>query len=391
MTGPLTDIKVIDFTHVLAGPACAYYLGLLGATVIKVESRGRGDAMRHRGGTDAARAQQGMSTAYLAQGAGKKSIELDLSTEDDRKVMQNLLTDADVFVENHLPETMRGFGLDEDSLRASHPHLIHCAMTGYGRGGDLENAPAYDVNIQAACGIMTLTGTADTGPLRTGAPIMDYSVALAAGFAISAALYQREETGKGSFIDVSMLETGLTLMTSTVVDYLATGNAPEQRGNAANSRTPGAGNFACKEGILALGANEESQFTRLAQSLGKAHWLEDPRFATKADRKKNAPDLEKELADTLLTQTAQEWEALLLNNQVPAARLRTLPECLEMPQVTARGYLHETPDNLTIPTLPFRINNAPKHAPSGTAPTLGADTKEIVGNVNFSQSCPPKR
>ncbi|MCG7522565.1 CaiB/BaiF CoA-transferase family protein [Ruegeria sp. Ofav3-42] len=386
MTTPLSGIKVIDFTHVLAGPACAYFLGLLGATVIKVESIGRGDAMRHRGGTDANRAANAMSTAYLAQGSGKQSIELDLTTEGGREVMHALLADADVLVENHLPDTMRGFGLDEDCLRARHPHLIHCAMTGYGRGGELENAPAYDVNIQAACGIMTLTGTKDTGPLRTGAPIMDYGVALAAGFAISTALFQREKTGKGSFIDVSMLETGLTMMTSTIVDFLATGNVPQQRGNAANSRTPGAGSFACKEGTLALGANEEPQFHRLAESLGKSKWLEDPRFQTRAGRKVNAKELEKELVEVLLTKTAQEWETLLLANKVPAARVRTLPECLNMHQVTARGYLQTTPDGTTVPTLPFRIGSACSHAPTCDAPGLGDDTQTVLTSAGFSES-----
>ncbi|WP_170424070.1 CaiB/BaiF CoA transferase family protein [Ruegeria arenilitoris] len=381
--GPLVGIKVIDFSHVLAGPACGYFLGLLGATVIKVESVSRGDAMRYRGGTDAERSAKGMSTAYQAQGSGKASIALDLNSAEGKEVMQRLLTQADVFVENHLPSTMRDFGLDEETLRASHPHLIHCAMTGYGRGGDMSDAPAYDVNIQAACGIMTLTGTSETGPLRTGAPIMDYGVALAAGFAISTALFQREKTGKGSFVDVSMLETGLTLMTSTIVDYLATGTAPKQRGNAANSRTPGAGSFACKEGVLSLGANEEPQFDRMAHALGRAVWLSDPRFQTGAARRENAAELERELAEILLTRTAAEWEEILIAHHVPVARLRTMPECLDMPQVAARGYLHKGEDGLVVPTLPFRIDDAPVHAPNCPPPSLGADTETVLSGLGY--------
>ena len=384
MTKPLSGITVIDFTHVLAGPACAYYLGLLGATVIKVESVGRGDAMRHRSGTDPARAEQGMSTAYLAQGAGKASVALDLSCDQGQQVMHRLLAEADVLVENHLPVTMRALGLDENSLRQKHPHLIHCAMTGYGRGGEMEDAPAYDVNIQAACGIMSLTGTADTGPLRTGAPIMDYSVALAAGFAISTALYQREKTGTGSFIDVSMLETGLSLMTSTITDFLATGNAPVPRGNAANSRTPGAGSFSCARGTLALGANEEPQFRRLADTLGRSHWVKDARYATRAARKRHAAELEQEIADVLMTRTAQEWEDALLANQVPAARVRTLPESLEMPQVAARHYLQNLPSGTNVATLPFRMNHAPAHGPATDAPTLGADTVLVLRGLGYS-------
>jgi len=172
-THPFTGLLVIDFTHVLAGPACAYYLGLLGAEVIKVESTNKGDAIRHRGGTDTDAAKKGMSTSYLTQGAGKRSIALDLESTDGLHRFHQLLERADVLVENHVPQTMRQLELDEKSLAERHPHLIHCAMTGYGRGGPQENTAAYDVNIQAACGLMEATGTQDSGPIRTGAPVLD--------------------------------------------------------------------------------------------------------------------------------------------------------------------------------------------------------------------------
>ncbi|MEM9268611.1 MAG: CoA transferase, partial [Pseudomonadota bacterium] len=163
---PFHGLRVIDFSHVLAGPACSYYLGLLGAEVIKVESPIKGDAIRHRGGTDKGAADAGMSTSYLTQGAGKLSIALDLETPEDLATFHDLLSRADVLVENHVPKTMLRLGLDETTLRDRHPHLIHCAMTGYGRGGPQENTAAYDVNIQASCGLMEATGTADSGPIR---------------------------------------------------------------------------------------------------------------------------------------------------------------------------------------------------------------------------------
>ena len=156
-THPFEGLLVVDFTHVLAGPAASYYLGLLGAEVIKVESQSKGDAIRHRGGTDQEAASQGMSTSYLTQGGGKKSIALDLETGDGMATFPQLLARADVLVENHIPETMRRLKLDEDSIAQRHPHLIHCAMTGYGRGGPQANATAYDVNIQASCGLMDAT------------------------------------------------------------------------------------------------------------------------------------------------------------------------------------------------------------------------------------------
>jgi len=288
---PFSGLLVVDFTHVLAGPACSYYLGLLGAEVIKVESPDKGDAIRHRGGTDAAAANAGMSTSYLTQGAGKRSVTLDLESDDGISRFHQLLTHADVLVENHVPRTMQRLQLDEKSLAVRHPHLIHCAMTGYGRGGPQENTAAYDVNIQAACGLMEATGTQESGPVRTGAPVLDYGTALAAGFAISAALYERASTGQGSFIDVSMLETGLSLMSSSVTDYLKKGTAPERRGNLANSRSPGAGSFPCKEGVMSLGVNEESHFISLAHALDRQDWLSDPRYVQRDDRKIYASEL----------------------------------------------------------------------------------------------------
>jgi len=294
-THPFTGLLVVDFTHVLAGPACSYYLGLLGADVIKVESAHKGDAIRHRGGTDAHAAKAGMSTSYLTQGAGKRSVAIDLESDGGLQVFHQLLARADVLVENHVPETMRSLQLDEESLAVKHPHLIHCAMTGYGRGRPQENTAAYDVNIQAACGLMDATGTEESGPVRTGAPVLDYGTALAASFAISAALYERASTGKGNFIDVSMLETGLSLMSSSVTDYLKTGNAPKRRGNLANSRSPGAGSFPCKVGVMSLGVNEESHFVSLAKALGREDWLTDPRFIQRDTRKHNASELAAEI------------------------------------------------------------------------------------------------
>ncbi|SFI25564.1 CaiB/BaiF CoA transferase family protein [Jannaschia pohangensis] len=382
MSSPLTGVRVIDFTHVLAGPACAYYLGLLGAEVIKVERPLRGDAMRHRGGTDPARAARGMSTAYVTQAAGKAAITLDLESTEGRGAMRDLLRSADVFVENHRPATLRALDLDEGRTLALNPRLIHCAMTGYGRGGPNEDAPAYDVNIQATSGIMTLTGTKDTGPLRTGAPIMDYSVALAAGFAIAAALFEREKTGKGTFIDVSMLDTAYTLMSSTITDFVATGNVPAARGNAANSRSPGAGSFPCKEGVLSLGVNEESQFRALAIGLGRAEWLDDQRFADRRIRNRNAPALEEALIEVLAQRTADAWETHLLACGVPVAKVRTLPESLETPHSKARGYLwQDEQSGLTVPGLPFRIGQSGAHRPRGTIRDLDADTETILAQI----------
>jgi len=377
-THPFSGLLVVDFTHVLAGPACSYYLGLLGAEVIKVESVGKGDAIRHRGGTDSIAAKEGMSTSYLTQGAGKRSIALDLESPGGIEPFHQLLARADVLVENHVPNTMRRLKLDEKSLANRHPHLIHCAMTGYGRGGPQENTAGYDVNIQAACGLMEATGTQDSGPMRAGAPVLDYGTALAASFAIAASLYERASSGQGSFIDVSMLETGLSLMSSSVTDYLKTGNAPQRRGNLANSRSPGAGSFVCKEGVMSLGVNEESHFISLAKALGRHDWLDDPRYAARDTRNKNASELAAEIEVELDKKTAKEWEPILQSAGVPSARLRSLPEALDSQQVKARGFVQTTDDGVSVPTLPFRLGGAQTYRPSSPAPTIGEHSDEIT-------------
>lgn len=377
-THPFEGILVVDFTHVLAGPACSYYMGLLGADVIKVESVAKGDAIRHRGGTDADAAKAGMSTSYLTQGAGKKSIVLELESSDGLSQFHQLLARADVLIENHVPKTMHRLQLDEESLARKHPHLIHCAMTGYGRGGPQENTSAYDVNIQAACGLMEATGTQESGPIRTGAPVLDYGTALAASFAVSAALYERSSTGQGNFIDVSMLETGLSLMSSSVTDYLKTGNVPKRRGNLANSRSPGAGSFNCKDGVMSLGVNEESHFKSLATALGRVDWLTDPRYAQREARKTHAPELVAEIETELLKRSAEDWEPVLQAAGVPSARLRNLPEALDSAQVQKRGFVQTTGDGIAVPTLPFRLGGADAYPPVSGAPEKGEHTEEIV-------------
>lgn len=375
---PLQGLRVIDWTHVLAGPACAYYLGQLGAGVIKVERPGRGDAMRHRGGSDARRACGGMSTAFVTQAAGKQCLAVDLDTPQGGEVFARLLRSADVLVENHRPATLKRLGLTESHTRAINPRLIHCAITGYGRGNAMSEAPAYDVNIQAISGLMALTGTPETGPVRTGAPIIDYATGLAGALGVMSALMARSQSGAGSFVDVSMLETAFALMSSTITDYRLTGTEPQPRGNAANSRSPSSGTFACREGHLSLGVNEEAQFRALATALGKAVWLTDPLFRTPGARDENRAALGEELSAALMQRTAHAWEESLLAAGVPCARLRTLPQALELPPAAARGFAMRGPAGYA--GLPFGTGVDVSDAAPGQ---LGADTQAILTELGF--------
>lgn len=387
---PLQGIRVIDFTHVLAGPACAYYLGLLGADVIKLESVGRGDSIRHRGGSEPALGEHGMSTSYLTQGGGKRSLALNIADPEGRDVFEKLLRTADVFIENHRPETSARLRIDGEHTQAVNPRLVHCSMTGYGRGGPKSNHAAYDVNIQATCGIMSITGTQATGPVRPGAPIMDYGTGLAGALAVNSALLKRSVTGQGVCVDVSMLETALTLMASTVTDYLTTDNVPEPRGNAANSRSPGAGSFETKEGLISLAVNEESQFVALANALEEQDWLKDPRFRNRKTRRQYQSLLEAKLVVALAERTASEWETILCDAGVPCARVRTVPEILEHPHLAARQFIHtynneiQSGTQVSVPTLPFVIDKADR-SPTSIPPTRGAHSVEILSELGFSR------
>jgi len=384
MYDPLKGIKVIDFTHVLAGPACSYYLGLLGADVIKIESVTKGDAMRYRGGTSEIGNLMGMSTSFLTQAAGKRSIALNVASKEGFKIFEKLLKNADVLVENHKPTTLNKLGINSDYISRVNDKLIHCALTGYGRKGEKENAAAYDVNIQAISGIMNLTGYEGQGPIRTGAPIIDYGVALAASFAISSALFKRTQTGIGSFIDVSMLETAYTLMSSTIVDYFYTGNEPKQRGNAANSKSPASGSFECKKGKISLGVNEEHQFRALAKMLKKEDWLKDKKFSDKKSRKENELYLLKQLEFILKSKTANQWEKLAIKFGVPAARVLSLKESLKLKQNQSRSFIHEFKnEKLKVLTLPFRYNHQSNHAPTNPPTRLGENTLEILKELGF--------
>ncbi|UWR21168.1 CaiB/BaiF CoA-transferase family protein [Sulfitobacter sp. S190] len=381
MGAPLDGIRVIDWTHVLAGPACAYMLAQLGAEVIKVERPGRGDAMRHRGGSDRDAAAAGMSTAYRTQGAGKQSIAIDLETREGHAVFSRLLERADVLVENHRPATLQRLGLSETHTRAINPRLIHCAMTGYGRGNAMSDAPAYDVNIQAISGLMALTGTRTTGPLRTGAPVIDYATALAGALGVLSALLARHTSGAGRFVDVSMLETAFTLMGSTIADYRLTGIAPQPRGNTANSRSPASGVFACAEGQISLGVNEQAQFEALCRALSRPELAADPRFTTAAARDENRGALADVLVHVLQSKSADHWEETLLAAGVPCARLRSLPEALELPAATHRAFATRGPGGFA--GLPFGADGpASDHPP----PPLGADTRAVLRALSYSDA-----
>ncbi|MCX5414347.1 CaiB/BaiF CoA-transferase family protein [Streptomyces sp. NBC_00059] len=336
---PLDDIRVLDLTNVLAGPYCSYQLMLLGAEVIKVERPGQGDLARSLG-PDPDLNRAGIGASFLAQNAGKKSVELDLKDPADREVFEEMLAGADVLLENFRAGVLSRMGYDQERLDRINPRLICCSISGFGQSGPMSDAPAYDQIIQGLSGMMSVTGTADTAPLRVGFPVCDTTGGLSAALAVSAALLHRERTGQGSRLDVSMLETSLSAMGWAVSNYLVSGVPPEPMGDQNATAAP-SGTFRTADGPLNIAANQQRQFETLCRLVGAPELVTDPRFAEREGRKTHRDALNAALNGALSHRTAAEWERVLTAAGVPAARVLTVPQALSQPQLRHRGFVAE--------------------------------------------------
>lgn len=341
MARPLEGYRVLDLTNVLAGPYCTYHLALLGAEVIKVERPGKGDLARQLG-ADPALNEAGLGTSYLAQNAGKLSVEIDLKDPAGKADFLQMVEDADVVVENFRPGVMERLGLGAARLREVRPELVYCAISGFGQDGPLSNRPAYDQIIQGLSGMMSITGTPQTAPLRVGFPVADSVGGLMAAMAVCAALAGRAGPAqrRGATIDVSMLEASISAMGWAVSNYLGGGVHPEPMGNDNFTAAP-SGTFSTRDGWLNIAANRQTQFEALCEAVGRPDLVTDERFRTREARKVNRQQLSEELNRALASRDSVEWEEELNALGVPAARILTVPEALELEQVRRRGFVAE--------------------------------------------------
>ncbi len=339
---PLAGLRVIDLTHVIAGPFATHQLAALGADVVKVESPDAPDMARGMG----AGRESGMGAVYRAQGAGKRAVTLDLAAPAGRAGVRALLSDADVLVENWRPGALTRHGLDYAALSVAHPRLIYCSITGYGQDGPAHGA--YDNVIQASSGLMALNGG------RIGAPVVDYATGLTAAFAIMAALAQRARDGRGQHVDVAMQDVALTLAGAAVLRVTETGEDATPSPAARADGHPGLGTYDTADGALTLGALTARQLQRLGAALGAPSDVFTPAaLATEAgDRAARLF-----LLDTLPARAAVAWEALLNAAGVPARRVRRLGEAAAA--ATARGLLAPVDDGpARAPVAGFRLSRA---------------------------------
>jgi crotonobetainyl-CoA:carnitine CoA-transferase CaiB-like acyl-CoA transferase len=328
-----------------------------------------------------------MGTSFLAVNAGKQSITLNLKHAEGKAILKKLVAGADVLVENFRPGVMKRLGLDYPTLKETNPGLIYCAISGFGQNGPWSDRPAYDQIIQGLSGLMSITGDADSAPLRAGFPVCDTIGGMAAAFAIAAALAGRARGGEGCMIDVSMLESTLASMGWAVSNYLSTGRAPVPMGNENMTAAP-SGAFVTGSGLLNIAANEQKQFEALCDAIGNPALKTDARFAMRDTRKKHRVALTQEIEAGLKSRSAAEWEEVLNDAGVPSGQVLSVPQILDHEQVKGRDFVVSMPD---VPGLgkPAHVSrggfvvNGVGAKPASPPPMLGAQTDAWLRKLGY--------
>jgi crotonobetainyl-CoA:carnitine CoA-transferase CaiB-like acyl-CoA transferase len=380
---PFEGIKVLDLTHVLAGPFAAYQLGVFGADVIKIEMPTDPDQTRYSG-PDEALVDANMGAYYLTQGSNKRSLTLDLKTEKGRTILKKLVATADIFLENYRPGALDALGLGYADLAAINPKLIYASMSAFGQDGPRRTQTAYDQVIQASSGLMATSGTPDFNPLRQATPAIDYASGTTGAFALASALFQRERTGKGQRIDMAMLDVALVLMGTHLTGYLRNGWHPTPQGNRFEFATIGI--YQTKAGQLMIAAINLRQQARLWTLLGRPDLI-------KKNNRERAADRDREgavLTEIMLTKTADEWEAYFQENHVPVGRIRQLRDTLADPQLKTRDIVYRFEDGapgvdggFSVPVAAFKLEHGGARI-DRPPPQFGEHNDEILGALGYS-------
>jgi formyl-CoA transferase len=380
----LEGVRVLDLTRAMAGPYCTMMLGDLGADVIKVERPGQGDESRGWGPPFVGEpygAYPGESAYFISANRNKRSITVNLKSAEGQDIVRGLVGDSDVFVENFRTGVLDKMGLGYEDLHALNPRLIYCSVSGYGRTGPYAERPGYDFVIQAEGGLMGLTGPEEGTPYRVGGiPIIDITSGMFAATAILAALRARDLTGEGQLVDVSLLDTGVALLTNVASNHLVGKQEPRRLGNAHPNIAPYEA-FRARDRWFALAAANERQWATLCDTLGRPDLKDDPRFTTNGARVANRPALVEALNEAFATRDADEWLADLRKAGLPCGPINTMSDVFEHPQAQVRGLAleteHPTAGPVRVAGFPYRLSQTPAdvHRPP---PLLGEHTDEVL-------------
>lgn len=382
----LDGIRVLDLTNVLSGPFATLHLALLGAEVIKIENPKDGDLARKLGCVTEYNKML-MGTSFLAQNANKKSCTLNLKYEKGKEIFKKLVAISDVVVENFRPNVMERLGVGYSVLKEINPKLIYCAISGFGQTGPDAYKPAYDQIIQGLSGVMAINGDKRLNPLRCGFPVCDTVGGLNAAFAIIAALFHRERSGEGQFIDVALLDSIMPLMGWVVANLMLGGQEPELLGNDNFTAAP-SGTFRTEDGYINIAANKQEQWETLADLLGLSHLKEDPRFKERDIRKKNRYELNPLVEEKLMEKPTKYWVDLLNDNDIPAGEILSLKDALNQPQIQERNTFSalsvEGIGTIKLFNLTPKFEKTPGFAEL-PPPKLSEHTEEVLSLVGITK------
>ncbi len=380
---PLTGVKVLDFGRALAGPFCSLMLADLGADVIKIEPPGIGDDSR-----EWPPLQNGESCYFLSVNRNKRSIVIDLATEDGKQIVRDLVKTADVVVENFRPRVMERWGLGYEQLQTINPRLIYCAISGFGATGPQSNKPATDIYMQAFAGLMGITGEPGRAPARIGVSICDLTTGLFAAYGTLAALQARHLTGKGQKVDTSLLEGQMAYLSYLVTSFYATGNVPVPLGSGHPSIVPYQA-FQASDGWVSLATFNDRLWSRAVVAMGLPQLADDPRYDTNPKRLARKDEVVALLSERFLTKTVDEWVAIMEASDVPLAPVNTLDRLLAHPQVAHREMVqtmsHPTAGDVKVFGFPVKLSDTPCEARLA-APRLGEHSRAILRESGIDES-----
>ena len=375
-TLPLSGLKVLDLTRVLAGPYCTMVLADLGADVVKIERPETGDESRAFGPF----LPSGSSAYFASLNRGKASITLNLKSESDRDTFLKLVEQADVVVENFRPGVMDALGLDSDSLHEVNPSLIYASASGFGQTGPYRERPAYDVIIQAMSGLMSVTGHDADAPARVGASISDIVTGLFTTIGILAALRARDPGKHGATLDLAMLDCSVAVLENAIARCDLSGESPVPLGTRHPSISPFQA-FPTSDGAIVIAAGNESLWRRLCEVLDAEEWIYDPLLTSNSDRTANQADMEQRVSERTRTRTSREWLRLLEEARIPAGPIQMIADVLNDQHLQSRGIFHrmhgDGDETFTTVGTPIRIDGQVPRV-SDRAPELGADLRDVL-------------